>query len=132
MARRAQPSLFKSPFLKSVEFLSERVATPDAHPFNLPALTYRGFRIDFTARVTVIAGPNGSGKSTIIDALAALCGFARHGGNRDFATGDQGPNQLADALRPAWLPRVTTTGQFRILRDFYLDPTAFMRTVLPE
>jgi predicted ATPase len=108
MARRTHPSTLKAPFLKSVELLPERVATPDAHPFNLPALTWPDFRIDFSERITIIAGPNGSGKSTIIEALAALCGFARHGGNRDFALGDQGPNPLAEALRPAWLPRVTT------------------------
>jgi len=58
--------------------------------------------------VTILVGPNGSGKSTIIEAIAALCGFAVLDGNRNHAIGDQGPNPLADALRPGWLPKITT------------------------
>ena len=107
MPRRPSSTL-KAPFLRSVELVADRVADPHAHPFNLPVLTFPEFRLDFSDRVTVIAGPNGSGKSTIIEALAALCGFPRHGGNQNLAVGDQGPNPLADALRPAWLPRVNT------------------------
>lgn len=106
--RRVRESSLIAPFLRSIELRPERVADAGMHPFDLPVLTFPEFRIDFTAPVTILVGPNGSGKSTIIEAIAALCGFARDGGNRNFAIGDQGENKLADALRPSWLPKVTT------------------------
>ncbi len=108
MAARRDQGAFSAPYLKSIELLASRVEDAGAHPFNLPALTCPDFRIDFTAPVTVLVGPNGSGKSTVIEAIAALCGFARNGGDRSYAIGDQGRNPLAEALRAAWLPKVTT------------------------
>ncbi|MBB2159482.1 AAA family ATPase [Gluconacetobacter sacchari] len=108
MARKAGHTLYRAPFLKRVSLLPERVAEPDAFPFSLPVLTWPSFEIDFTAPVTIFAGPNASGKSTLIEALAALCGFPLHGGNRNFAIGPQGRNALAEALRPSWFPKFTS------------------------
>ncbi|GBQ22875.1 AAA family ATPase [Tanticharoenia sakaeratensis] len=106
--RARDPSRLKAPFLKSIRLLPERVRDPAIHPFNVPALNTSDFQIDFTHPVTILVGPNGSGKSTIIEANAALCDFALLGGNRKHAIGDQEPNPLADALRPSWLPKITT------------------------
>jgi len=106
--RRQRGHILRAPFLRSIELRPERVTDASTHPFDIRALTYPDFRLDFSRVVTILVGPNGSGKSTIIEAIAAVCGFARHGGNRNFAIGDQGENKLADALRPAWLPKVTT------------------------
>jgi predicted ATPase len=108
MRRQRRQSAFKAPFLRSIKLRPELVADASTHPFDIRALTYPDFRLDFSNAVTILVGSNGSGKSTIVEAIAALCGFARFGGNRNFAIGDQGENKLADALRATWLPKITT------------------------
>jgi predicted ATPase len=57
----------------------QRLDSGDEFPFSVPALAkIEQLRLDES--VTLLAGENGSGKSTILEALAAAIGFAKHGG----------------------------------------------------
>ena len=111
MPRAGKPALFRPPYLRSAVLNLDEVEDADAYPFSIPAIAAEPFTLTFTRPVTVLAGPNGSGKSTILEALAACCGFGRQGGNRNHALGDQavnrGENRLAEHLRLSWLPKVT-------------------------
>lgn len=104
-----RPSALSAPFLKRISLLEERV-DPDLFPFNrLAFLSAPDFALSFEKRVTFFVGENGSGKSTLLEAIAALCDFPVEGGSqdhRDLAGDDGHRNRLAEALRPAWLPRV--------------------------
>ncbi len=93
----------------------------DVFPFNRLAFLRRpGFSLDFPERVTFFVGENGSGKSTVLEAIAALCEFPTEGGAQDHRRSedeDRSGSRLAAALRPAWLPRVTS--------GFYLRAESF-------
>jgi predicted ATPase len=94
----------KAPFLKKV-VISKTGKTE--YPFNLPLFS-DGLKIEFTKPITFFVGENGSGKSTILEAIAAQCGFSLTGGNRNHTIGnpaDQVP--LASATKLFWLPKVT-------------------------
>ncbi len=90
-------------------------------PFNrLGFLRQPGFSLDFPRRITFFVGENGSGKSTLLEAIAALCEFPIEGGSHDHRrseTDDRSGSRLAAALRPGWLPRVTS--------GFYLRAESF-------
>jgi len=115
-------SPLSAPFLKRISLLKDR-ADPDAFPFNrIGFLNDPGFALDFPRRVTFFVGENGSGKSTVLEAIAALCDFPVEGGTHEHRRGasvDGGHNsRLAEALRPAWLPRVRT-GAFLRAESFF-------------
>lgn len=69
--------------------------------------------------MTFFVGENGSGKSTLLEAVAECCGFSPEGGGRDHhraVFADRSP--LAQALKLAWLPKVTE-GFFLRAESFY-------------
>jgi predicted ATPase len=94
----------KPPFLKQVVCHPAGRAT--TFPFNVP-LFARPFKIEFRKPITIFVVENGTGKSTLLEGIAAKCGFAMQGGNRNHredASYDSTP--LDDALELSWLPRV--------------------------
>lgn len=97
----------KAPFLRALSLDQSRIGNRDSFPFTIPALAAELLHIEFNHPVTVIVGPNGSGKSTILEAIAALCGFGRLGGSRDHFHADAEGETLSRYLRASWMPKVT-------------------------
>lgn len=95
------------PFLKRVTLVAERIPAEKTHPFELPLFRDGAFELEFKRPVTVIVGENGVGKSTLLEAIAGQIGFSMQSGTRNFAS-DEAPPPLAQCLRLAWLPKVTT------------------------
>lgn len=101
------------------------------YPFNLPLLRDDDFELEFTQPVTILTGENGSGKSTLIEAIAKLAGYDEAGGGKGYAAVnhseaiDKNGGALVNALRGAWLPKVTRGWFFRAETFFsvarYLD-----------
>lgn len=133
MSRRKQATRLRAPFLRRLTLLSDRIPDRNRYPFDLPWLA-EDFALDFTTPVTIILGENGTGKSTLIEAVAALAGYDEAGGGKGYRPVDHstalarngGP--LAEALRAAWLPKVTDGWFFRAESFFsvarYLDDAA--------
>jgi predicted ATPase len=105
------------PFLKRVTLVPERVPAEKAHPFDLPLFRDGAFELDFERPVTVVVGENGVGKSTLLEAIAGQIGFSMQSGTRNFAS-DEALPPLAQCLRLAWLPKVTT-GFFLRAESFF-------------
>jgi predicted ATPase len=105
------------PFLKRVTMNAERIPDPKAHPFDLPLFRDGDFELAFEKPVTVIVGENGVGKSTLLEAIAGQIGFSMQSGTRNFAS-QEAPPALAQCLRLAWLPKVTT-GFFLRAESFF-------------
>jgi predicted ATPase len=105
----------------------------EQYPFNLPWMD-KDFVLEFVTPVTIIAGENGTGKSTLIEAVAALCGFDEAGGGKGYMPVDhsraidRSGAHLASALRASWLPKVTAGWFFRAESFFsvarFLDEAA--------
>ena len=106
MSRRPRPARSDAPYLRRLEIIEERIEAGE-FPFTLP-FARAGFRLSFELPVTMFVGENGTGKSTLLEAIAATAGFGALGGSRDHSVGeDPGGNNLVEALRFAWLPRVS-------------------------
>lgn len=110
------------------------MAKKSGYPFDMPWLQNRDFEVRFTTPVTIIIGENGTGKSTLIEAIAALAGYDEAGGGKGYHPVDhsnaidKSGAELADTLRAAWLPKVTTGWFFKAESFFsvarYLDDAA--------
>lgn len=132
MARRTYRTKLPAPFLTRISLKADVLEGREGYPFDLPWLRDEDFALEFTTPVTIIVGENGSGKSTLTEALAHVAGFGQSGGNRDHAGGhsegrEASGGQLGEALRGAWLPKVTQGWFFRAETFFqiarYLDGT---------
>lgn len=130
--RKSKLTTLPAPYLKRL-CLREDTDLGQQYPFNLPWLN-PGFSLDFTTPVTVLLGENGVGKSTLIEAMAALCGYDEAGGGKGYMpidhsrAMDRSGALLATALRASWLPKVTNGWFFRAESFFsvarYLDDAA--------
>lgn len=79
----------------------------------------RQAELEFERPVTIIVGENGTGKSTLLEGVAAQCGFNLSGGNRNHLyDGAHNESPLSGALRLSWLPKVTT-GFFMRAESFF-------------
>ena len=117
-----------APFLQRI---ARRDLPGSDYPSDLPWLQDADFELTFDRPVTILVGENGSGKSTLIEALAALAGYDEAGGGKGYRAVDHSGARdtsgaaLADALRAAWLPKVTKGWFFRAETFFsvarYLD-----------
>lgn len=122
-----------APYLRRVWLDAEKIADPAVYPFCIP-LFKDGFEIDFKDPVTILVGENGVGKSTVIEGIAALAGFDDAGGGNGYRPVDHSQaieasgGELKEALRAAWLPRVTNGWFFKAETFFtvarYLDEAA--------
>lgn len=109
--------MLSSPFLKNIH-LPFAAIDRSVYPFSLPIFHHgavmdsfeNAWKLEFTTPITFFVGENGTGKSTLMEAIAAKCGFNLQGGNRNhfYSQGenDQAPYQLAGHLRMGWLPKV--------------------------
>ncbi len=68
----------------------------------------------FEKPITIIVGENGTGKSTLLEGIAAMAGYDDAGGGKGYMAVDHSQavevsgGRLADVLRAAWLPKITT------------------------
>src|SRR6185437_13506228 len=130
MARRNKPINLPAPYLRRIWLDPERVSDPEAYPFCLPFLA-KGFEQSFDHAITIIVGENGVGKSTLLEGIAALAGYDQASGGKGYMPVDHSRaidvsgSDLSQALRAAWLPKVTTGWFFRAESFFsvarYLD-----------
>ncbi|WP_337271175.1 AAA family ATPase [Oryzifoliimicrobium ureilyticus] len=130
--RRNKSTRLPAPYLKRL-WMNEDANLDDQYPFNLPWLD-KAFSLDFKTPVTIIVGENGTGKSTLIEAVAALCGFDEAGGGKGYRPVDhsraidRSGALLAGAMRAGWLPKVTIGWFFRAESFFsvarFLDEAA--------
>jgi predicted ATPase len=131
--RRNRPINLPAPYLKRVWLDASRVSDPAAYPFCLPFLQ-REFDLTFDHAITIIVGENGSGKSTLLEGIAAMAGYDEAGGGKGYMPVDHSlaieamGGRLSQALRAAWLPKITTGWFFRAESFFsvarYLDQAA--------
>lgn len=115
----AGTSISGAPFLRRVYTLPDRIK-PTEFPFNLPLFS-AGVDLELTTKITFFVGENGTGKSTLLEALAARCGFNLEGGSRDHnysTTADEKVSALADALRLSWSVKMTN-GFFLRAESFF-------------
>jgi predicted ATPase len=133
MARRHRDSKLPPPYLKRVWLDKGKVPNRDGYPFCL-SIFKDGFEWQFDSAITILVGENGVGKSTLIEGIASLVGYDDAGGGKGYRPVDHSRSSetsggsLAQALRAAWLPRVTNGWFFRAESFFsvarYLDEAA--------
>jgi predicted ATPase len=131
--RKSKVASLPAPFLRRVWMDAALVKTPEAYPFCLPFFK-DGFEMEFDEPVTIIVGENGVGKSTVIEGIAALAGYDEAGGGKGYMPVDHsvavevGGGKLADVLRAAWRPKITSGWFFKAESFFsvarYLDQAA--------
>jgi predicted ATPase len=111
-----RPPSTSAPFLKRI---SLPVGKGSGYPYDLPIFK-KGFELQFTSPVTIIAGENGTGKSTLIESIAAHCGFNLSGGSRNHVYSEERAvlSEFARSMRFSWLPKVTQ-GFFMRAESFY-------------
>jgi predicted ATPase len=117
-------------YLRRVWLDPSRVPDREAYPFCLPFL-HDEFELSFDRPITIIAGENGAGKSTLLEGIAVLAGYDEAGGGKGyrpvdhFNASETMGGELSEALRAAWLPKITKGWFFRAESFFsvarYLD-----------
>jgi predicted ATPase len=130
MARRNRDINLPAPYLKRLWLDPARVPGREAYPFCLPFLA-DDFELNFEHAITIIVGENGAGKSTLLEGIAALAGFDSAGGGKGYKAVDHSDaieasgDELSEALRASWLPKITNGWFFRAESFFsvarYLD-----------
>jgi predicted ATPase len=116
--RRDAPGRFKAPFLRRLAWLGGE-GPSGRFPLNLPIFASGSFALEFRRPVAIFVGENATGKSTLLEAIAANCGFNPTGGSRNHFYGGEAPMaELARAMRLSWLPRMTK-GFFMRAESFF-------------
>src|SRR6201997_3526651 len=132
-SRKKRDINLPAPYLKQLWLDPASIPDRDAYPFCLPFL-HDDFELRFDRAITIIVGENGTGKSTLLEGIAALAGYNGAGGGKGYGTVDHSNaievmgGDLAEALRAAWLPKITRGWFFRAESFFsvarYLDAAA--------
>lgn len=132
-SRKKRETSLPAPYLKRLWVDSELIPDPEAYPFCLPFLK-NDFELNFERAITIIVGENGAGKSTLLEGIAALAGYDEAGGGKGYQPVDHSNalevmgGELSEALRAAWLPKVTEGWFFRAETFFsvarFLDATS--------
>lgn len=119
-----------APFLKAVAILPNKFDI-NVFPFSrFPKTFSNSFHLEIREPVTFFVGENGTGKSTLLEAIAALCGFHAGGGgawHQLHKTSDGDYSTLAAALRASWLPKVSKGFFFR--SDTFADVARYLDDV---
>ena len=129
-SRRKRDIRMPAPYLRRIWLDPSRVPDREACPFCLPFL-HDEFELSFDRPITIIAGENGAGKSTLLEGIAVLAGYDEAGGGKGyrpvdhFNASETMGGELSEALRAAWLPKITKGWFFRAESFFsvarYLD-----------
>jgi predicted ATPase len=129
-SRRKRDIRMPASYLRRVWLDPSRVPDREAYPFCLPFL-HDEFELSFDRPITIIAGENGAGKSTLLEGIAVLAGYDEAGGGKGYRPVDHSNasetmgGELSEALRAAWLPKITKGWFFRAESFFsvarYLD-----------
>jgi len=128
MPRRPRTKSFDEGIVRSISLLRERIAKPDAYPFNVPAI-HSLDRLDMDPRVTFFIGENGSGKSTLIEAIAVAAGFNPEGGSKNFGFSTRpSESELHSALRVARGARRERDGFF-LRAETYFNVATYIEQV---
>jgi predicted ATPase len=114
---RQRKTTLDAPFLRQVTLREDAAGNPAEYPFSLPFVRDRTLDIAFTKPVTIIVGENGTGKSTLLEAIAAGCGFNPGGGSADHRYGQEAESSLFPALHFSWLPKIS--------RGFFMRAESF-------
>jgi len=104
----------KAPFLRTIRYSSPN---ENRFPFNLP-LFKKSFDLKFKKPITIFVGENGTGKSTLLEGLAAKCGFALEGGNRNHAKNREANSTPLD-------PELTLSWSHKVNTGFFLRAETF-------
>src|ERR1700721_963741 len=118
MAKKNKPIDLPAPYLKRVWLEPSRITDRAAYPFCLPLLR-DDFELSFNRAITIIAGENGTGKSTLLEGFGGLAGLGGAGGGKGYMPVDHSRaiekmgGTLSTALRPSWLPKITSGWFFR-------------------
>ena len=146
MAWKKRTINLPAPYLRRVWLDAAQVRDRAAYPFCLP-FVQDGFQLDFDRAITIIVGENGTGKSTLVEGIAALAGYDEAGGGKGYRPVDHSGalevmgGTLVQALRPSWLPKITTglapvavqdTDHYRLMREFCANPATFIDTMLED
>ena len=133
MAKQKRDINLPAPYLKRVWLDPECMDDREAYPFCLPFLG-DDFELRFERAITIIVGENGTGKSTLLEGIAALAGYDGAGGGKGYRPVDHSNalevmgEDLKDAFRASWLPKITKGWFFRAESFFsvarYLDEAA--------
>ncbi len=129
-SKKRRETNLPAPYLKRLWLDPSCIPDRDAYPFCLPFLS-EDFELGFDRAITIIVGENGAGKSTLLEGIAALAGYDEAGGGKGYRAVDHSNaievmgGELSEALRAAWLPKVTEGWFFRAETFFsvarYLD-----------
>ena len=106
-------------FLLEVDLERGGVASFDAYPFHLDAVTHLQ-RLRLHPAVTFLIGENGAGKSTLLEAIAVAWGFNAEGGSRSFQFGTRpSHSSLHEHLRLSRGVKRPRTGYFLRAESFF-------------
>ncbi len=133
MRKSRSRSSLAAPYLRRVWLEPEQMPSWSDYPFCLPFLR-EGLDLRFEHPICILVGENGAGKSTLLEGIAALAGYDEAGGGKGYMPVDHSGAEetmggtLSQALRAAWLPRITNGWFFRAESFFsvarYLDRAA--------
>ena len=115
------------PYIRAITIDWDKVA-PDSFVRRIPAL--KGLReLKLSRNVTLFSGENGSGKSTVLEAVAACCGFGPEGGtiNHRFSTWQEPPALGGAARLVRSAARLPSAGYFFRAESFFNVATAIMQ-----
>lgn len=134
MAHKRRTVNLPAPYLKRIWLDLSKVDDPSQYPFCIPLFRNGDFELAFNTPITIIVGENGTGKSTLLEGIAAIAGYDEAGGGKGYRpvdhslAVDKSGARLVDALRAAWLPKLTNGWFFRAESFFsvarYLDEAA--------
>src|SRR5215469_16426680 len=132
-SRKKREINLPAPYLRRLWLDRAHVPDREAYPFCLPFLQ-NDFSLSFDRAITIIVGENGTGKSTLLEGIAVLAGYDEAGGGKGYRPVDHSSaievmgGTLSQALRAAWLPKITNGWFFRAESFFsvarYLDEAA--------